>query len=216
MKIIIHTYPKRLWYVNNFLVPSLQAQGLYDITIINDRYHIGNLNAFIMSLKEAPDAWHLQDDVLICKDFAKRIQGVKRLSCGFYAKDFEEGEIMEGSTDIKNMWFSFPCLFIPGKLAREFYNWFKSEEKSEDFKRMIQSGKMDDLIFKEYLIRNHPQMKVNNISPCLVEHIDYLIGGSICNGHRTQRAVAGKFADPEAVQELESKITAYKVENNLL
>ena len=216
MKIIIHTYPARLWYVQNFLVPSLQDQGIENIIIKNDKYHIGNLMAFVLSLKDSGSAWHLQDDVIICKDFAKRIRKYKNLSCGFCAEGFEVGEIIEGLTNIQNMWYSFPCLFIPGDIAEEFYNWFMQEEKNEEFKQMINTGKMDDLIFKEYLIKHHPDMKVTNISPNLVDHIDYMIGGSIANKARSKIARAKSFPDPELVKGLESKIFEFKVQNKMI
>lgn len=215
-KIIIHTYPARLWYVENFLVPSLQYQGLENIIIVNDKYHIGNLMAFVLSLKNCGSAWHLQDDVCISKDFAKRIKKYKKLSCGFCAEGFEVGEIIEGTTNIKNMWYSFPCLFIPGDIAEEFYNWFIESEKEADFQQMINTGKMDDLIFKEYLIKHHPDMKVTNISPNLVDHIDYMIGGSIANKARSKIARAKSFPDPELVEGLESKIVEFKVQNKMI
>lgn len=213
-KIVIHTYPARLWYVNNFLVPSLIDQGLTDIIIFNDKYHIGNLMAFILSLKNIGDAWHLQDDVIISKDFAKRIKKYKNISCGFCAEGFQT-EIVEGTTNIKNMWYSFPCLFIPGNIAEEFYSWFKDQEKNIDFIQMINTGKMDDLIFKEYLQQKHPDMLIDNIVPNLVDHIDFLIGGSICNKARKKIARAKYFPDPELVKDLESRVLEFKIQNNL-
>lgn len=215
-KIIIHTYPARLWYVMNFLVPALQDQGIENIIIKNDKYHIGNLLAFVLSLENVGDAWHLQDDVCICKDFAKRIRNTKQLSCGFYAEGFETGEIIEGKTNVKNMWYSFPCLFIPGDIAQSFYKWFQEEEKTEAFNQMIRSGKMDDLIFKEYLIKYFPDMEVNNIKPNLVDHIDYLIGGSTINRSRRKIARSGSFPDKEIVDKLASDIEAYKVQHKML
>ena len=215
-KIIIHTYPARLWYVMNFLVPALQDQGIENIIIKNDKYHVGNLLAFVLSLDQVGDAWHLQDDVVICKDFAKRIKGIKKLSCGFYAEGFEENEIIEGLTTVKNMWYSFPCLFIPGDIAQNFFKWFQEEEKEKDFKQMIRSGKMDDLIFKEYLIRYFPDMEVNNINPNLVDHIDYLIGGSTINRSRKRIARSGSFKDLDLVEKLASDIEAYKIQNKML
>lgn len=213
-KIVIHTYPTRLWYVNNFLVPSLIDQGLTDIIIFNDKYHIGNLMAFILSLKNIGDAWHLQDDVIISKDFAKRIKKYKNFSCGFCAEGFQT-EIVEGTTNIKNMWYSFPCLFIPGTIAEDFYNWFMDKEKSADFNQMISTGKMDDLIFKEFLVQHYPDMEVENISPNLVDHIDYLIGGSVANKARKKIARAKSFQDLELVKDLESRVLEFKIQNNL-
>ena len=215
-KIVIHTYPARLWYVENFLIPSLQDQGLNNIIIFNDKYHVGNLMAFVLSLKNLGDAVHLQDDVIICKDFAKRTKNLKKLSCGFCAEGFEVGEIIEGTTNIKNMWYSFPCLFIPGTIAEDFYNWFMDKEKSADFNQMINTGKMDDLIFKKFLVQHYPDMEVDNISPNLVDHIDYLIGGSVANKARKKIARAKSFQDPELIKDLEGRILQYKVQHNML
>lgn len=172
--------------------------------------------AFVLSLKNLGDAVHLQDDVIICKDFAKRIKNLKKISCGFCAEGFEVGEIIEGTTNIKNMWYSFPCLFIPGTIAEDFYNWFMNKEKSADFNQMINTGKMDDLIFKEFLVQHYPDMEVENISPNLVDHIDYLIGGSVANKARKKIARAKSFQDPELVKDLEGRLLEYKVQHNML
>lgn len=215
-KIIIHTYPARLWYVKNFLVPSLLNQGIDNIVIVNDKNKIGNLLSFVLSLKGAGSAWHLQDDVVICKDFAKRIKKYKNLACGFCAEGFEVGEIIEGITNITNMWFSFPCLHIPADISEEFYNWFMEAEKTEDFQTMINTGKMDDLIFKEYLIKYHPNIKVTNIAPNLVDHIDYLIGGSIANAQRQKIARAKSFEDLDLIKDLEGRLTEYKIQNQMI
>jgi hypothetical protein len=81
---------------------------------------------------------------------------------------------------------------------------------------MIRTGKMDDLIFKEYLIKHHPEMEVENITPNLVDHIDYLIGGSIANKARKKIARAKSFPDLDLVNDITGRITEYKVLNHML
>lgn len=214
-KIIIHTYPGRLWYVKDFLIPSLIAQGAKNIVIANDKYHIGNLLSFVMSLDNCGDAWHLQDDVIICSDFVQRIQKLSGLCCGFYAGSFDRGNKHEGKNIPQNMWFSFPCIRIPGDIAQAFYNWFFSDEDKDKntrrgFQIMINSGKMDDLIFMEYLREYYPDMDIFNIKPNLVDHIDYLIGGSVANSQRAGKACSTYFEEPEKVRELAQRLSIYR------
>lgn len=217
-KIVIHTYPKRKWYVDNFLVPALQSQGLEDITIYNDKYCIGNLMAFVLSLKDCGSAYHLQDDVIICQDFADQIRNhTKYITCGFCIDSFEKHPESVGITNINNIWWSFPCIYIPGNIAEEFYNWFMDQkEKSADFQKMINSGKMDDYIFKTWLIEKYPDMLIEQLKPNLVDHIDYLLGGSIANSHRKEETRSKSFPDKELVKKLEGDIYIFRVQNNML
>ena len=63
---MIHAYPKRMWYVEEYLVPSLLAQGIEEtqIQIHNDAAREGNLKACMKAFAEVPDddhgTWHLQ------------------------------------------------------------------------------------------------------------------------------------------------------------
>ena len=79
MKYIIHTCRARLWYVNQFLKPSLTKQGIRenDIIIWLDKNNLGNLRSFLNSLIILPNEdyiWHLQDDIIICSDFKERTE----------------------------------------------------------------------------------------------------------------------------------------------
>lgn len=208
--VIIHACPARLWYVNDFLVPSLQDQGIKDIYIVNDKLKIGNLLAFIGSLKNPMDAWHLQDDVIICKDFAARIKKfTSGIVCGFSSTTFEPEGYEEGETTPEHMGFSFPCIRIPAEVAEHFYNWFHDENTKQKYDDMISTGKMDDLLFKEFLITERPEEKVLNLNPSLVDHIDYLLGGSTVNKAREGRykqARATNFNDRGLVEVLRTQI----------
>jgi len=212
--IIIHTCPQRLWYVKDFLIPSLQAQKLDDIYIVNDKYKIGNLLAFVKSLEKPIDAYHLQDDVIICKNFAERIKKLDSgIVCGFSSRKFEPDTYIEGITTPEHMGFSFPCIRIPAEVAAHFYKWFHTEETKKKYPKMIQTGKMDDFLFKEFLITERPEEPVNNLNPSLVDHIDYLLGGSTVNKARegrTKQTRATFFDNPGLAEVLQAKIVLYQ------
>lgn len=216
MKVIIHSCTDRLEYVNKYLVPSLQQQKIEDITIYNDKYKIGNLLSFVLSCKNAPDAWHLQDDVVICRDFAKRIKNLDGLVCGFSVKEFEPLEYIEGKTTAEHIGFSFPCIRIPGEIAQHFYKWFYEDETQSKYKDVIASGKMDDLLFRSFLMEEYNEMEVLNLQPSLVDHIDYLLGGSQTNKAREGRRKqvrATRFDDLDLVKYLESALINYGKED---
>ena len=125
MKYMIHTYPKRLWYVNDYLVPSLIKQGIKkeNIYIFNDSNKRGNLQAFLDSvdyiinfLPNEKGLWHLQDDVIICKNFKELSEMIDEeiVNNGFVNKWYANVE-KSGRVKVKDYWYSFPCVYIPNK-----------------------------------------------------------------------------------------------------
>ena len=161
-KYIIHTCPKRLWYVEEFLLPSMTAQGIKpeDIKVWNDAEGIGNLRATMKSFSEIPmdgqGTWHLQDDVIISSNFKalteKHNEGIV---CGFCSRYSEERPT--GDTTLRNIWYSFPCIRIPNNLARECSKWFYHGAINDaKYKNWVESKKHDDEAFKEFLKLKHP------------------------------------------------------------
>ena len=73
MNYLIHTCIQRKWYVNEFLVPSMRAQGIEadEIIIYSDENGDGQLRSLINSyeLIRGKDTWHLQDDIIISSQF---------------------------------------------------------------------------------------------------------------------------------------------------
>ena len=75
MRILIHAVPQRMWYVQNFMISQLREQGYEGEDIFVDDRKLGNLEACLQSFEQLPDeggTWHLQDDLLLAKDFVKR------------------------------------------------------------------------------------------------------------------------------------------------
>ncbi len=188
MKYMIHTYPKRLWYVKDYIVRDLIKQGIKkeDIIIVNDTKGLGNLWAFIESLSLiSDDTWHLQDDILISKQFKLKTDILGRMGilvCGFNHYDFNSGcNLCKGITKPIFMYMSFPCIFIPKRYSDEFITWIKDENTKIKHKEMIETGKCDDQLFYQYMIEKHQFDEIYNTHFSLVDHVDYLLGGSSIN-----------------------------------
>ena len=214
MHIMIHACPAREWYVNEYLVPSIVDQGISrdEITIWMDRDGVGNLAACLESFaqcsKHDGETWHLQDDVIVCRDFADRIRAAPDgLALGFCVDKYERGHIVEGPTMAHYMWqSSFPCLKIPNILAGEFVNWLVSAQNRPEINKLVQTGKKDDTLFWIFMQENHKDMRVTNISPHLVDHVDWLIGGSTINQWREDIVRSCRWNDENLITELSDKL----------
>lgn len=188
---IIHTCPKRLDYVEKFLVPSMQEQGCENIQVVVDKKGKGSLLAYIDSFLELPEqggTWHLQDDVIICKDFKQRTQLYNSgIVCGF-SSEMYDGNKPAGIVDVKDKWFSFPCIRIPNKIALAWAKWTKTYViGNRVYTKFWEDGKNEDWVFWQYIKDYYKDLKINNLAPNLVDHIDWLIGGS--TGHRNRTGV---------------------------
>lgn len=200
-KYLIHSCDKRLWYVEDVLIPSMIEQGIdiSDISVYNDNEHRGNLEAFVHSLTTLDDSdgtWHLQDDIVVSKQFKRWTEEYdKGLVCGFcnvYSERFSLGLVKP-----KDMWYSFQCMRIPNNIAKEFSFWFyKNQKENEEFAEWVKL-KLDDYIFHRYMERHYPDENVLNLAPNIVDHIDYLLGGSIINAHRGDLNVRSIYWDED-------------------
>lgn len=217
MHIMIHACLKRLWYVTNFLVPSIIAQGVPpdDIRIWLDENGDGCLISCMKAFEECGrypgGTWHLQDDVLVCRDFAKRCQehddGVVN---GYVFRGFEDFEPQVGKVPSLFSWNSFPCVRIPNNLAGECAEWFWNDARyRESYHEWVESGKHDDGFWHDFYYELYPHGMVHNLKPNLVEHVDYLIGGSTVNEWRGYLCPAEYFEDHDLVEELKNKLARY-------
>lgn len=217
---MIHACPERMWYVKQFLIPSMLKQGIKhsEIIVWNDRDHIGNLKSCLQSFASCGGmpggTWHLQDDVLLSREFAEqtRKHSGERIVCGFCYVGYENGTPITGEVFPALMWnSSFPCIYIPNRIAEEFVRWYYFEALPDpDYSDWIQSGKMDDTFFCSFYTAKHPNNIVLNLAPHLVEHVDYIIGGSTINTWRGHTTRAYYFDDEELVEELTREVVKLK------
>ena len=219
---MIHTCNKRQWYVYDFLIPSLVNQGIQQqqITVWHDYKRLGNLGSFLSSLDwieknigEEDGFWHIQDDIIISKDFKKvteeNNQGVV---CGFVNKFFnKEGLNNFGRQPVSRIWFSFPCIRISNKYAIEFYHWvYEQAVFKQKTKKWYLTGKMDDSLWCQFMQQKHNREYIINLKPNIINHIDYLLGGSQINTERgLVKREAFYWGQDELVQELKRKLQIY-------
>lgn len=198
LNIMIHACPQRMWYVEGYLIPKLKEQGIENITVWEDKDHKGNLESCMqsfLSLPEDGNTWHLQDDVVISKDFrqlAEAYDNGRRIACGI--NTLYDG-FVRGTTALCNMWYSFPCIYIPNKMARECAEWWYEKDRSghKDLKGIVEYGNGDDSVFRLFLYDKYPNIYVQNVYPNMVDHIDYLIGGSRAHSQRKQKEVRARW-----------------------
>ena len=190
-KYLIHCCNPRRDYVDNALVPSLIRQGIRteDIQIWQDIKELGCLEACMSIFASVPDdnggTWHLQDDVIISKDFKTITEKYdKGLVCGICTKYDKNPKI--GEVPLKDMWYSFPCIRIPNYLAIECSDWYYNFAKqAAAYEQYVKENRYDDSMFKWFLEEYYPDIRVINLKPNIVEHADYLVGGSVVNQQRT-------------------------------
>lgn len=223
MRYLIHMTPERAWYVDNFLIPSMKEQGIADELIFkwNDDSHKGNLiscmNSFVACKRIEGGTWHLQDDVIISRNFAKRTKGYQEeIVCGICIASVGPHVDSTGVVRAEHMWHSFQCIYIPNYIAADCGRWFYSEAIHEErFKKRIADGKSDDFIFRRFVVENYrDKVDIVNLKPNLVDHIDFLIGGTLINPDRTKEMRAKYFPDTSLIEELRGKIDEYN--KNLL
>ena len=193
MHIMIHACLKRNSYVYNELIPSLLAQGIKEeeIHVWMDIGGDGNLKSCLNSFRACGllpgGTWHLQDDVIIARNFAEiaRSHDENIVACG-YVNDIAGPDVYAtGLQPPKKLWYSFPCIHIPNHLASEFSIWFLREGKNvQEYGHFVSGGKGADYLFWQFLMRKPPEIMVLNMVPNIVDHIDYLIGGSVTNPQR--------------------------------
>lgn len=204
MKVLIHAVPTRMWYVEKFLAPSLEAQGL-DPVIWNDSTGYGCLESCLRSFEAGLADWHIQDDVLICRDFAERIKDLDGVVVGFCHSRYEDDSQCVGRIYPPDLWHGFPCVRIPIDMAREFVQWVRGTHHTDPGAVWnIQNNKGDDYLFWLFFNTVHPYDMATNIP--LVEHVDYLIGGSIVSEYRGYWCRNDLWTDETLVDELKEKL----------
>ena len=210
-KYLIHSCKDRYWYVRYYLIPSLKKQGIpkEDIIVYNDDNKEGLLTSFIKSYDYIgdEDAWHLQDDIVLSKDFKKVADAHDTgIVCGF-CNSFSRGN--PGYVCLWNMWYSMPCIRIPGDILRNFIVWLKEPATQRRLKVYFEDNKHDDVLFEIFLREQYPHIRVGNVSPNMVNHIDHLIGGSLVNKDRNKKlseVMSTYWGEPEVLIDVEQRL----------
>jgi len=213
MNYMIHAYPARMWYVNDYLIPSMLEQGIKEdeITVWNDTNGRGNLWACLDAFESIQDrpggTWHIQDDVIISRQFAQLTkEHDDGIVCGFFCKNFDMFS-KPGIVPAHEQWYSFPCIRIPNVFLIPFRAWFERVKTWSQYTNYVAEGKHDDWFWKEYMRHECQGVKALNLKPNLVDHVDYLVGGTLVNKARLIPVNrAAYFPDLDLVDALEAKL----------
>ena len=219
MKYMIHGCPSREWYIWEYLMPDMTGQGISESEIILwiDTEGWGNLESFVKSMEwvaanEPPEEgiWHIQDDVLVSDHFAERTKAHDSGVVYGFCNNLFDGEDTNrpGLQKSKYSWHSFQCVRIPNSYAAEFVKWFNDSATQKFHAKTIATGKCDDSLFKEFIHERHFRAMVLNMLPNIVDHIDYLIGGTVINQQREgdQKRPAYYWFEREKTMKLAEKI----------
>ena len=215
---VIHACAARIWYVDEYLIPSMLEQGIDrdDILLWCDTEKKGCLISAIECFEHCGQyeggCWHLQDDIILAKDFAKRTRSANdRIECVFCHSLFEKnnGRSVDriGQVKAQYMWSSFPCIYIPNRLAAEFAEWYYSKASFQDrYQMMIVDKKGDDMFWRDFVNEVHPEEIVFNHTPSLIDHIDWLIGGSVANRLRGTNCRSYYWEDEDMIEALRNRL----------
>lgn len=217
MNYVIHACNKRMWYVEDYLIPSMKEQGIPDTDIavhMDDRYRgclFATLDSFLKCGRKQISAWHLQDDVAISLDFARKTrENDSGIVCGFWHRHTDEPDLRTETTGA-DMRYSFPCIRIPWEVCRDFVEWFYGEAaKRDEYRRWITAGKYVDSFFRDYIREKRPEDTVLNLIPSIVEHVDWLIGGSTINKWRSGICRADQWEDESIIEDLREQLALRK------
>jgi len=212
MKYLIHSCPERLWYVQGYLIPSMLKQGIdiKSIQVWNDSDHKGCLFSTMDSFRSLSNneygTWHLQDDVLISSQFKQKTEYPKFSIVSGYCSKYIVNR-PPGVTNLWNMWYSFPCIYIKNRYAKECADWFYSEAVNDSkYQDWVESKKYDDEFFKIFMRQNYPHLIIYQENPNLVEHVDWLIGGSVLSPEKKEQRTSRHWVEPELVDELRRQL----------
>jgi len=222
MRYMIHCVPSRLWYVEDFIIPAMLEQGISkeEIVIYCDYKRKGNLFSFMDSIRYCGEhpvdggTWHIQDDVLLSSKFAETTREFNEgVVCGAVIRDWGPDFLKTGVQPVKELWYSFQCIRIPDDLAAECAYWFYSDvikRPQAKYRNRILRNKHDDDFFQFFLFEKHPDMSIRNLKPNIVDHVDYMIGGSLINDER-QRKInrVAYWEEEDLIRKLEKDLLAY-------
>ena len=213
---IIHTSPKRINFVKKYMVPCFKKYGINNMIVWNDEDMIGQLNAWtdcarwiLLKKSDYIGTWHLEDDVLPCQNFkelSEKLPETADVIQGFITenKDFDfNGTI--GLSTIKDLPYGTQCIYIPNAFLDGFVKFFDEYVKTGNYRaRQYNCGTLyADAVLRAYLRRYHRNATLNNLDSCMVEHIDYLIGGRSVKNQKLHNTKARKFDNYDEVKNLE-------------
>lgn len=172
MKYLIRKVPER---DVSSIVKSLLSDGAQkdDITIFEDVNHEGALWSFTEACRLCTDdTCFLQDDVTLCKRFPQRLtQAVKsygNMIISLFRLSTHKNKNKYGIRYGNDIWFSFPGLYIPIAVIKQYVDWYDKEYTGLGWQKKWKDVGADDGIFYGFVIR--AGLPAYNMFPNIVQH----------------------------------------------
>ena len=161
--------------------------------------------------KRGSGRWHMQDDVVISRDFREKTEKYNEgIVSGFYRREWQSFTPQEGRVPAVYHWNSFQCVRIPDKYIAECAEWFFTDAAYRDtYRETVESKKCDDSMWYDFLTECHLEETVLNLNPSIVDHVDFLLGGSVINKWRGHYARGDLWEDEEAFENLKAKLARH-------
>lgn len=182
------------------------------IEVWMDNKGMGNLISCMKSFEEygkrGNGRWHLQDDVVISRDFREKTEQYDEgIVSGFMRIEWQTLTPQAGRVPAVYHWNSFQCIRIPDKYIAECAEWFFSDAQWRDtYAETVASNKCDDSMWYDFLTECHIEETVTNLKPSIVDHVDFLLGGSVINQWRGHYARGDLWEDEVAYENLKAKL----------
>lgn len=188
-KYMIHTNHSRRWYVDDYLIQSMIAQGIDESNIsVWDGSFEDSMKWISENECYMDGTWHLTDNIVIGSRF-KSITDANRVGvvCGFCNEKMDAANInMIGIVPIAFSWKSQQCIRIPNEYAYEYGEWLKKFDEKDGNKFSV---------WREYMIAQHPASNAYNFPENIVDLID---------GEDGTRAF--RFNEQNAVNDIRKKL----------
>lgn len=200
--------------MRDYLIPSMTEQGIppdnIEVWLDKDRDGclLSCMKCFQYCGTRGGGRWHLQDDAVISRNFREQTERHNEgVVTGFMRREWQMLSPKSGRVPAVYMWNSFLCIRIPDELAGECAEWFFNDAAYRDtYKRFVEKNNGDDSFWFDFFVENHTEDYVYNISPNIVDHIDFLIGGSVVNKQRGHEARGDLWEDDIAYENMKEKL----------
>lgn len=203
--------------------PCFRRYGVEDIIVWNDEEMTGQLTAWTdcaawiaTNRKDYIGTWHLEDDVIPCKDFKTISETVigegNMIVQGFITDNpFSDFKGETGILPVRYLPYGMQCLYIPNDYLKGFIYFADNYVKPGLYhKRQYECGTLySDNVLRGMMRKYYPNAMVNILEKCMVEHIDDMIGGRSIRKQAYTKRKARSFDNLEEVEQLRKWVKAY-------
>lgn len=178
MKYLIRKVPERNV---DYIIKGLLQDGVSkdDIMVFEDVNHEGCIWSFTEACRLCTDnTCFLQDDIILCKHFTKRLANVVNVYGNMVINLFRLSDLRGKNYNAKSkygvrylweeFWYSFPGVYIPITVIRQYVDWYDKKFTGRGWQKFYTESDWDDGLFYGFLHKEG--LPVYNLFPNLIQH----------------------------------------------